>query len=91
MEPDGLAVSITVAVALDGVLRKAIGRGIPVIAFSAPDLLTRGAIHILPLLERITIRWEESGRTCSGTCQSRRSSMPKLVLCVNADLPTADW
>jgi simple sugar transport system substrate-binding protein len=87
MEPDGLAVSITDAVALDGVLRKAIGQGIPVIAFNAPDL--RDPAVRIPYLTFVGTDHYQDGKKAGehalAHARAGEIPMPKLVLCVNPD------
>jgi simple sugar transport system substrate-binding protein len=72
-KPDGLVVSITNTAALDGVLRQAISRGIPVIAFNAPDLRDRAAR--IPYLTFVGTDYYQDGEI----------PMPKQILCANAE------
>jgi two-component system, sensor histidine kinase and response regulator len=87
LNPDGLAVSITDAVALDGVLRKAISQGIPVIAFNAPDL--RNPAERIPYLTFVGTDHYQDGKKAGEHALAHAKAgeipMPKLVLCVNAD------
>jgi PAS domain S-box-containing protein len=87
LNPDGLAVSITDAAALDGVLRKAISRGIPVIAFNAPDL--RNPAARIPYLTFVGTDHYQDGKKAAEHALAHAKAgeipMPKLVLCVNAD------
>src|ERR1700675_3212180 len=87
MKPDGLAVSITDAVALDGVLRKAISQGIPVIAFNTPDL--RDPAARIPYLTFVGTDYYEDGKKAGehalAYARAGEIPIPKRVLCVNAD------
>jgi two-component system, sensor histidine kinase and response regulator len=85
--PDGLAVSITDAMALDGVLRKAISQGIPVIAFNTPDL--RDPAARIPYLTFVGSDHYQDGKKAGEHALAQAKAgeipMPELVLCVNAD------
>jgi simple sugar transport system substrate-binding protein len=86
-KPDGLVVSITNAAALDSVLRRAIGQGIPVIAFNTPDL--REAAVRIPYLSFVGTDYYQDGKKAGehalAHARAGEIPMPKLVLCVNAD------
>ena len=73
--------------ALDGVLRKAISQGIPVIAFNAPDLRHRAAR--IPYLTFVGTDHYQDGKKAAEHALAHAKAgeipMPKLVLCVNAD------
>ena len=85
--PDGIAVSITDAMALDGVLRKAISKGIPVIAFNTPDL--RDPAARIPYLTFVGSDYYQDGKKAGEHAlvhaKAGEIPMPKLTLCVNAD------
>ena len=87
MKPDGLVVSITDAVALDGVLRRAISQGIPVIAFNTPDL--RDAAARIPYLTFVGTDYYQDGKKAGEHALAHAKAgeipMPKKVLCANAD------
>jgi two-component system, sensor histidine kinase and response regulator len=87
LNPDGLAVSITDPVALDGLLRKAISQGIPVIAFNAPDL--RSPAARIPYLTFVGTDHYQDGKKAGEHALAHAKAgeipTPKLVLCVNAD------
>jgi PAS domain S-box-containing protein len=86
-KPDGLVVSITNAAALDGVLRRAISQGIPVIAFNTPDL--REPAARIPYLSFVGTDYYQDGKKGGEHALARARAgeipMPKLVLCVNSD------
>jgi PAS domain S-box-containing protein len=86
-KPDGLVVSITDAAALDGVLRRAISQGIPVIAFNTPDL--REPAARIPYLSFVGTDYYQDGKKGGEHALARARAgeipMPKLVLCVNSD------
>ena len=86
-KPDGLVVSITNAAALDGVLRRAISQGIPVIAFNTPDL--REAAARIPYLSFVGTDYYQDGKKggehALAHARAGEIPMPELVLCVNAD------
>ena len=84
-KPDGLVVSITDATALDGVLRKAISRGIPVVAFNIPDV--RDPSARIPYLSYVGTDMYLDGK-CAGEhalahAKAGEIPMPIQVLCVN--------
>jgi len=84
-KPDGLVVAITDAVALDGVLRRAISQGIPVIAFNIPDL--RESAARIPYLTYVgTDLYQDGKRAGEHALTHARAGeiqMPKEVLCAN--------
>jgi PAS domain S-box-containing protein len=86
-KPDGLVVSITDAVALDGVLRRAINRGIPVIAFNTPDV--RDPAARIPYLTFVGTDYYQDGKKAGEHALTHARAgeipMPKQVLCANAD------
>jgi len=87
MKPDGLVVSITNAAALDGVLRKAITQGIPVIAFNTPDL--RDSAARIPYLTFVGTDYYQDGKKAGEHALVHANAgeipMPEQVLCANAD------
>jgi simple sugar transport system substrate-binding protein len=87
MKPDGLVVSITDASALDGVLRKAISQGIPVIAFNTPDL--REPAARIPYLTFVGTDYYQDGKKAGEHALAHAKAgeipIPKQVLCANAD------
>jgi simple sugar transport system substrate-binding protein len=86
-KPDGLVVSITDAPALDGVLRKAISQGIPVVAFNTPDL--RDPAARIPYLTFVGTDYYQDGKKAGEHALEHAKSgeipMPKQALCANAD------
>ena len=84
-KPDGLVVAITDAEALDGVLRQAIRRGIPVIAFNLPDL--RDAAARIPYLTFVGTDLYQDGKRAGehALAHARAGEIPtpKQVLCAN--------
>ena len=86
-KPDGLVVSITDALALDGVLRKAISQGIPLIAFNTPDL--RDPAARIPYLTFVGTDYYQDGKKAGEHALAHAKAgeipMPKQVLCANAD------
>jgi simple sugar transport system substrate-binding protein len=85
MKPDGLVVAITDAAALDGVLRQAIGQGIPVIAFNIPDL--REPASRIPYLTYVGTDYYSDGKRAAEHALAHAKAgeipMPKQVLCAN--------
>jgi PAS domain S-box-containing protein len=86
-KPDGLVVAVTDAAALDGVLRRAINQGIPVIAFNVPDL--RESAARIPYLTFVGTDYCQDGKKAGehalAHARAGEIPMPKQVLCVNAD------
>jgi PAS domain S-box-containing protein len=86
-KPDGLVVAITDAAALDGVLRRAISQGIPVIAFNTPDL-REPAVRI-PYLSFVGTDYYSDGKRAGehalAHAKAGENPMPKQVLCANPD------
>ena len=86
-KPDGLVVSITDAPALDGVLRKAIGQGMPIIAFNIPDL--RDLAARIPYLAFVGTDYYQDGKMAGEHALAHAKAgeipIPKQVLCANAD------
>jgi simple sugar transport system substrate-binding protein len=84
-KPDGLVVAITDAAALDGVLRRAISQGIPVIAFNIPD--PRESAARIPYLTYVgTDLYQDGKRAAEHALTHARAGeiqMPKVVLCAN--------
>jgi PAS domain S-box-containing protein len=84
-KPDGLVVAITDPAALDGVLRRAIGQGIPVIAFNIPD--PREPAARIPYLTYVgTDLYQDGKRAGEHALTHARAGeiqMPKEVLCAN--------
>jgi simple sugar transport system substrate-binding protein len=80
-------VSITDALALDGVLRKAISQGIPLIAFNTPDL--RDPAARIPYLTFVGTDYYQDGKKAGEHALAHAKAgeipMPKQVLCANAD------
>jgi simple sugar transport system substrate-binding protein len=86
-KPDGLVVAITDAVPLDGVLRKAIIQGIPVIAFNIPD--RRDPPARIPYLSFVGTDYYSDGKRAGEHALAHAKAveipMPKQVLCANPD------
>jgi simple sugar transport system substrate-binding protein len=86
-KPDGLVVAITDAEALDGVLRKAIIQGIPVIAFNIPD--RRDPPVRIPYLSFVGTDYYSDGKRAGEHALVHAKAveipMPKQVLCANPD------
>jgi simple sugar transport system substrate-binding protein len=84
-KPDGLVVAITDAAALDGVLRKAISQGIPVIAFNTPDL--REPAARIPYLTFVGTNYHSDGKRAGEHALAHAKSgeipLAKQVLCAN--------
>jgi two-component system sensor histidine kinase/response regulator len=84
-KPDGLVVAITDAPALDGVLRRAISQGIPVIAFNIPD--PRESAARIPYLTYVgTDLYQDGKRAGEHALTHARAGeiqMPKEVLCAD--------
>jgi two-component system sensor histidine kinase/response regulator len=86
-KPDGLVVAVTDAAVLDGVLRRAINQGIPVIAFNAPDL--REPAARIPYLTFVGTDYYKDGKKAGEHALAHALAgeipMPKQVLCANVD------
>lgn len=85
--PDGIAVSIIDAPAIQGAIRKAIDQGIPVMAFNTPDLRPVG--QRIPYLAYVGTDPYLDGKRAAehalAEAKAGRVPMPIKVLCINPD------